>query len=354
MNVISQIFKNKKSLPLNIFIDKALYNKKYGYYSKKNPIGYRGDFITAPLVSELFGEMLAIWCFAFWEKLGKPKNINIVELGPGEGSLCITLIKVFSRFKIFNNAFEIKLLEKSKFLQKIQEKKIISKKVKWIKSIEEINNKPTIFVANEFYDSLPIKQFLLKKNIWHERFVKYVNEEKLIFQDKKTNLNSLNYLIQLGLTKKQKIVEFPIEAIKYLKSVAKIIKQHDGGMICFDYGYRKIKMSNSLQSVKKHNYSKILSNVGNSDITHHINFNLLSKIIKNLGLQLGGITEQGIFLQKMGIVQRPNILTKNVNFKVKADFYYRLKRLLDKREMGQIFKVIFFKKKGIKFNLGFK
>ena len=126
MNVISQIFKDKKSLPLNTFIDKALYNKKYGYYSKKNPIGAKGDFITAPLISELFGEMLGIWCIAFWEKLGKPKNINIVELGSGEGSLCMTLIKVFSRFKMFNDAFEIKLLEKSKFLRKIQEKKIIS------------------------------------------------------------------------------------------------------------------------------------------------------------------------------------------------------------------------------------
>ena len=354
MNVISKIFKDKKSLPLNIFIDKALYNKKYGYYSKKNPIGIKGDFITAPLISELFGEMIGIWCVAFWEKLGKPKNINIVELGPGEGSLCMTLIKVFSRFKIFNNALEIKLLEKSKFLKQIQKSKISSNKVKWIKNINEIKNGPTIFLANEFFDALPIKQFILKKNIWHERFVKYINKKKLIFCDKKINLNNLNHLAQLGLIKKQKIIEFPIEAIKYLKSISEIIKKHGGGMICFDYGYKKVKMSNSLQSVKKHNYSNLLSNVGNIDITHHINFNLFSRIIKNLGLHLGGITEQRIFLQKMGIIHRANILTRNVNFHVKADIYYRLKRLLDRNEMGQLFKVMFFKKKGLKFNLGFK
>ncbi len=354
MNVISQIFKDKKSLPLNIFIDKALYNKKYGYYPKKNPIGTRGDFITAPLISELFGEMVGIWCIAFWEKLGKPRNINIVELGPGDGSLCIILIKVFSRFKMFNDAYEIKLLEKSKFLRKMQEKKITYKKVKWIKNIKEIKKGPTIFIANEFFDALSIKQFILKKDIWHERFVKYINEEKLIFYDKKTNLTNLNYLAQLGLTKKQKIIEFPLEAIEYLKSISKIIKKKDGGMICFDYGYKKTKMSNSLRSVKKHNYSKILSNVGNSDITHHINFNLFSKIIKNLGLQLERIAEQGIFLQKMGIIHRANILTKDANFNVKANIYYRLKRLLDRNEMGKMFKVMFFKKKGVKFNLGFK
>ncbi len=224
MNVISQIFKDKKSLPLNTFIDRALYNKKYGYYSKKNPIGAKGDFITAPLISELFGEMVAIWCIAFWEKLKKPKNINIVELGPGEGSLCMTLIKVFSRFKIFNNAFEIKLLEKSKFLRKIQEKKITSKKVRWIKSIEEIKNGPAIFIANEFFDALPIKQFVLKKGIWHERFVKCIDDEKLIFYDKKANLNNIKRFARLGLAKKQKFIEFPIEAIKYLTSISNKIR----------------------------------------------------------------------------------------------------------------------------------
>ena len=104
-------------------------------------------------------------------------------------------------------------------------------------------------------------------------------------------------------------------------------------MICFDYGYKNNKMSNSLQSVKQHSYSKLLSNVGKADITHHINFNLFSKIIKDLGLQLEGIIDQGIFLQKMGITHRANILTKNVSFKVKADVYYRLKRLINQNKM---------------------
>jgi len=195
---------------------------------------------------------------------------------------------------------------------------------------------------------------VLKKGIWHERYVKCKNDEKLIFYDKKANLNNIKHFARLSLTKNQKFIEFPIEAIKYLTSISKIIKKHDGGMICFDYGYKKIKMSDSLQSVKKHDYSKILLNVGNSDITHHINFNLFSKIIRNLDLHLEGIVEQGIFLQKMGIIHRANILTKNVNFNVKADVYYRLKRLISRNEMGKIFKVIFFNKKGMKFNLGFK
>ena len=115
-----------------------------------------------------------------------------------------------------------------------------------------------------------------------------------------------------------------------------------------------LRKSYSLQSIKKHKFSDLLLNVGESDITHHINFGLFSKIIKELELQFEGITEQGIFLKKMGIIQRANILTKNINFKNKANVYYRLKRLIDPSQMGRLFKVFVFKKKGIRFNLGFK
>ena len=354
MNIVSKIFKNKKSLPLNTFIDKALYNQSYGYYSSKNPLGARGDFLTAPLISELFGEMLGIWCVSFWEKLGSPNKIIICELGPGDGSLCSTLINVFSKFKSFNAALEIKLLEKSKFLKKIQRNKITSSKVKWIKNINKIKSGPIIFIANEFFDSLPIKQFFFKNGIWYERHIKYLDKKKLIFHNKKTSNYNLKNLINWQLTKNQKIVEFPIESIRYLKSLSKIIKKYNGGMICFDYGYKKSQMSDSLQSIKKHKFSNLLLNVGESDITHHVNFGLFSKIIKELGLQLERIAEQGIFLKRMGIIQRANVLTKNINFKNKANIYYRLKRLIDPNEMGQLFKVFFFKKKGIRFSLGFK
>ena len=94
--------KNGNHIPLDKFIDQALYNKKYGFYMKKNPFGKGGDFITSPLISNLFGEMLAIWCVAFWEHIGKPRKILLVELGPGEGSLCVDLLKTFKQLKLGN------------------------------------------------------------------------------------------------------------------------------------------------------------------------------------------------------------------------------------------------------------
>ena len=118
----------KKSIPLDEFINISLYDKNFGYYIKKNPFGKSGDFITSPLITNLFAEMLAIWCVAYWENLGKPKKILIVELGPGEGSLCKDLLNTFKKFKSFYKSLEINLLEISAKLKKVQKKKLIIKK----------------------------------------------------------------------------------------------------------------------------------------------------------------------------------------------------------------------------------
>ena len=123
MNFNSKIFENNKNIPLDNFINKALYDLEYGFYMKKNPIGANGDFITSPNISILFSEMLAIWCISFWKKLGCPKKVTIVEIGPGDGSLSLGLIKTFCNFKKFDKAYNLKLLEKSEYLIKIQKKK---------------------------------------------------------------------------------------------------------------------------------------------------------------------------------------------------------------------------------------
>ena len=354
MNIVSKIFKNKKTLPLNIFLEKILYNKKYGYYSKKNPFGIKGDFITSPMISKLFGEIIGIWCVAFWEKLRFPKKIKIVEMGPGNGELSLSLINVFSNFKEFNKSFELILLEKSKKLKKEQKQKLKSEKVKWIRSLEEIKSGPIIFLSNEFFDALPIKQFIKKNNLLYERYVKNIDNKKIIFCDKKNKSKILNKKIYKNFFKNKNFIEFPIDAIKLLEIISKKIKKFDGGIIFFDYGYSKNNATDTLQSVKKHKYSNVLKNLGNSDITHLIDFDFFSFFLKENGLQLEGVVKQGTFLKKMGIVERANIISKNMTFKEKADLFYRLKRLIDEKEMGDLFKVLFFKKKGLNFSLGFK
>ena len=344
---------NNKHIPFDKFIDIALYHKKTGYYMKKNPFGKDGDFITAPNISILFSEMLAIWCLAFWEHLGCPKKINIIELGAGNGEMMYQMIKVFERFDKFRESSNYFILEKSQFLKKIQKEKLNSHKITWLNSINKLKNGPNIFLANEFFDALPIKQFIKKNNKWYEKSIKKNNINKFEFVNVITNIKDLEKKIKINLSKNQKIIEFSPLTYDYLNIISKKINTFQGGLLIVDYGYLKKKMRDSLQSVYKHNFNNVLDNFGKSDITYNLNFFLLKKIVKKLNLKVVGLTSQRNFLTKLGILNRAEILTKNLQFSKKADIYYRIKRLIDRNFMGELFKVMFVTGKNIKFKLGF-
>ena len=344
---------NNKHISFDKFVDIALYHKKTGYYMKKNPFGKDGDFITAPNISILFSEMLAIWCIAFWEHLGYPKKINIIELGAGNGEMMYQMIKVFERFNKFRESSNYFILEKSQFLKKIQKKKLNSHKITWLNSINKLKNGPNIFLANEFFDALPIKQFIKKKNKWYEKSIKKNNINKYEFVNVITNIKNLEKKIEINLSKNQKIIEFSPLTYDYLNIISKKINTFQGGLLIVDYGYLKKKMRDSLQSVYKHNFNNVLDNFGKSDITYNLNFFLLKKIVKKLNLKVAGLTSQRNFLTRLGILDRAEILAKNLQFSKKADIYYRIKRLIDRNFMGELFKVMFVTGKNIKFKLGF-
>ena len=344
---------NNKHISFDKFVDIALYHKKTGYYMKKNPFGKDGDFITAPNISILFSEMLAIWCIAFWEHLGYPKKINIIELGAGNGEMMYQMIKVFERFNKFRGSSNYFILEKSQFLKKIQKKKLNSHKITWLNSINKLKNGPNIFLANEFFDALPIKQFIKKNNKWYEKSIKKNNINKYEFVNVITNIKNLEKKIEINLSKNQKIIEYSPLTYKYLNIISKKINAFQGGLLIVDYGYLQKKMKNSLQSIYKHNFNNVLDNFGKSDITYNLNFFLLKKIVKKLNLKVVGLTSQKNFLTKLGILDRAEILAKNLQFSKKADIYYRIKRLIDRNFMGELFKVMFVTGKNIKFKLGF-
>jgi len=353
MNKIINILKQKKSIPLDQFIDISLYDKKFGYYMKKNPFGKKGDFITAPLISNLFAEMIAVWCVAFWENIGKPRKILLVELGPGDGSLCKDLLVAFRKFEKFYDSLEINLLEISNKLKAIQKIKINNKKVKWVNKIEDINGGPIIFLGNEFFDALPIKQIYKKEKLFLEKYIALSKNKKMKLLYKKADTILIKHLQKLNLTSANGIIEYPLVALKFLKSIAKKINKFGGGLLILDYGYLAKKNQNTLKSFKNHKYVNLLSTPHSIDITSYLNFDLFNKILVNNNLNVKKTTTQGEFLKKVGIMERANIISKKMTFKEKANMYFRLKRLVDYNEMGNTFKVLFAQKKGNKFSLGF-
>ena len=347
--------KTKKilNLPLDKFINYCLYNKEFGYYMKKYPFGKDGDFVTAPNVSRLFSEMIAIWVFSFWQSLGSPKKFNLIELGAGNGEMMRVMIESLKNFPAFFKSCNFIIHEKSSSLINIQKKKLLKNKIVWAKKITRLKNIPSIFVANEFFDALAIKQFMKKNNMWFEKFVRLKDSRDAQFNEKKINIKEYEKKIDLKLSQNQDFIEYSELGAKYLKDVGKIIKKNSGGFLIIDYGYNENKMKNTIQGVIKHKYTNILKNIGKSDITHNINFKLFQKIINNLGGLNHNFTTQKNFLTRMGINERAEIISKNYSFKKKADMYYRLKRLIHQEQMGNLFKVMLIKNKKNRFNLGF-
>jgi NADH dehydrogenase [ubiquinone] 1 alpha subcomplex assembly factor 7 len=347
--------KNKKNdlFTLDEFIEKSLYDKKNGYYMKKNPFGEDGDFITAPNISILFSEMIAIWIISFWEKLDYPKRFNLVELGAGNGEMMRILISTFNKFPKFKKSCKINILEKSELLKKTQKINIKEKKIKWLNNLNELDNFPCIFIANEFFDALPIKQFLKKEKKWYERYINFTNKKKLEYLDIPFDMPKFEKKIKFKISYKQKFIEFSPLAAKYLKNIMNKIKHNNGGILIIDYAYLETKMKNTLQAVSKHKYCNILKGFRKSDITYNLNFNLIKKMVKQLGSYSSLCTNQKQFLTKLGILERAAILSKNMPFSKKADIYFRIKRLIDERQMGDLFKVMFITNHKNKFKLGF-
>ena len=347
--------KNKKNdlFTLDKFIEESLYNKKYGYYMKKNPFGQSGDFITAPNISILFSEMIAIWVISFWEKMNRPKQFNLIELGAGNGEMMRVLVDTFNNFPQFKRSCKINILEKSELLKKTQKDKIKNKKIKWLNNLNGLNNFPCIFIANEFFDALPIKQFLKKEKKWYERHVNFANNENLEYFDIPFDMKKFEKQIKFKISHKQTFIEYSPLTTKYLKTIIDKIKLNNGGILIIDYAYFEKEMKNTLQAVSKHKYCNVLKGFRNSDITYNISFNLINKIIKKLGPCSSLSTTQKKFLTKLGILNRAEMLSKNMVFSKKADIYFRIKRLIDESQMGNLFKVMFITNHKNKFKLGF-
>ena len=179
------------------------------------------------------------------------------------------------------------------------------------------------------------------------------NPKEPKYQDIPFNIKELEKKIKFKISDKQNFIEYSPIGIRYLENVLNKVKLNDGGFLIIDYGYTEKKIKNTLQAVSKHMYSNVLDSYGKSDITHNISFDLFNRIIKKLGSLSAVTTKQRNFLTKLGIFERAEIISRNIPFSKKVDIFYRIKRLIDKNQMGDLFKVLFITKKENKFTLGF-
>tara|TARA_B100000965_G_scaffold310427_1_gene269781 strand:+ start:840 stop:1880 length:1041 start_codon:yes stop_codon:yes gene_type:complete len=343
--------KENFKIPLDKFIDSALYHPKNGYYMQKIPFGQHGDFITAPNISKIFSEMIFLWLISYWKKFHTDRKINIVELGAGNGEMMFQIITSAKRFKKFYKKCNFAIFEKSNKLIKLQKEKLKKNKVTWLKNLDKLKNKPTIFFGNEFLDALPIKQFINYNKIWYEIYIKK-QAKAYNFTKIKCDIKKIEKKLKLKISKKQNFLEISFEELKIIQILNNIITKNGGCILLIDYAYTNQKMFDTLQAVKNHRKVNVLKEVGSSDISHMINVNFLKKYAKKLNLKVDCNTQRE-FLLNLGIMKRAEILAAKKNFLEKANIFYRVNRLIDKKQMGELFKVMHLYKKNQKFNLGF-
>lgn len=325
----------------NMPLDQFLFIVTQFYYANSKSLGADGDFITAPEISQMFGEIIGIWCSNQWLNNNRPK-LALIELGPGNGYLMQDLLRSTKNIPEFHNSIQsIILIETSKKLELAQKNALLhySKEIDiyWLDSIKQIadhiNNTYTIIIANEFFDALPIKQFIRSKRGFHEVAIR-LDKDNLV-------LHSLPFEVTLKTNfdyKHGEIAEISPLANSSAFEIAQLIKKNKGAAIIIDYGYLIPPLTSTLQAIRNHKkYSNIFSSIGQSDITSLVDFQNLINIFTEQSLQYVFNT-QAEFLLSYGIKQRAEALVKYGADITNID--RQLDILLNANKMGSLFKVL--------------
>lgn len=338
--------------PLSIasFMDRALYDPNYGYYTTTFPIGKQGDFITAPEISQLFGDVLGAYLCAMWQALGSPSRVLLVECGPGRGTLMRDILRATSHAEAFQKAISCHMIETSPSLTSIQQKTLSHIKeipIHWHQSLELLpTDAPILLVANEFLDAFPIEQYCLHHEVWHERRItSNPTATEFDFVECKTSHAQHAYLSSTyPRAKEGDIVELSPATQGWCNDLASRLEKQRGHACIIDYGHyipanQRTAFISTLQAARKHTYSDVLKDVGKADLTAHVDFYAIGELFSSYtNLAVGGPWTQGDFLQSLHIHIRADRLMKNSPHP--ASIQHDLNRLISPAEMGELFKVL--------------
>ncbi len=289
------------------------------YYSTRDPFGAKGDFTTAPEISQMFGEMIGAFLADAWIKMGSPSPVLLAEAGPGRGTLMADICRATKKVPGFHDAIRIHLIEMSPVLIERQRESLKDYDVVWADRLENLPGEiPLLFVANEFLDALPIRQFQFQDGAWFERLVGF-DGEKFTF-----GLAPAPHSLPGG--KKGDVFETAPAREGFVKELAARIRAQGGAALLVDYGHDRHGPGDTLQAVKNHQYVDVLSNIGEADLTSHVDFESLARAAE--GVAVYGPVGQGDFLKALGIELRAERLNQPV----------ALERLTV--QMGQLFRVM--------------
>jgi NADH dehydrogenase [ubiquinone] 1 alpha subcomplex assembly factor 7 len=327
-------------MPLDRYMALCLSHPDLGYYNKGEPVGARGAFITAPEISQMFGELIGAWCHAMWAAIGAPGKFYWVELGPGRGTLFADMLRIARLDPAFLRAGHGLLVDASPLLQQSQRSRLKDSPIpiQWAETPEEIpSDAPLIIVANEFFDALPIRQAVKGQRAWHERMVGLRTlEQSLAFGLSPQILNDALIPAPLRSAPEGAVVEFSPARDAAMRTLANRIQSQCGAALIVDYGYEGPKLGDTFQAMRAHGYADPLEAPGDADLTAHVDFAALRAAAQ--GVSILGPVGQGRFLDGLGLPQRAAKLKAVATPAQAAEIEAAARRLTHPEAMGDLFK----------------
>ena len=331
-------------MPVGEYMALCLSDPTHGYYVTRDPLGASGDFITAPEISQMFGELIGLWTAAVWTQLGSPENIRLVELGPGRGTLMKDALRAVKVLPAFRDAVVLHLVEMSPVLRAQQERALAEENLPmhWHGALDDVPPGPAIIIANEFFDALPVHQAVKTPSGWHERCVEVGADDKLAFTAAQEPIPHFDSVVP------QRLREAPVTSIYEWRAdtaamaLGRRIAVEGGAALVIDYGHSESALGDTLQALHRHSYADVLGNPGGADLTAHVDFEAFTRAAEAMGANAFGPIDQSTFLRRLGIETRAAKLKARATREAAADIDSALKRLIGHGagNMGELFKVV--------------
>jgi SAM-dependent MidA family methyltransferase len=318
--IIREIIALQGPMPFDEYMALCLYHPQHGYYMTRDPFGAKGDFITAPEISQIFGEMVALWAIEAWQKLGSPSRFTLLECGPGRGTLMHDLLRAAGVAPDFLNAADVRLMEISPYLRGKQQETLQAHKIMWVDGVDELPAQPTLMIGNEFFDAFPVKRFQGKK------------EQRVIIKD---NLLAFEDGGEGTISEASPSIE------KWLHDFCPLLKANGGAALVIDYAHANAEGADSLQALRGHKYVSVFEAPGEADITAYVDFALLQKLATGHGLTCSPVASQRDFLLHYGLALRLERLLAS-HAAESQTLIEGAARLTDINGMGGLFKALAF------------
>ena len=348
MNPLGEILARRIRIagPITVadYMAEALGHPQYGYYKQGDPFGLEGDFITAPEISQMFGELAGAWCAVVWQSMGSPAPVRLVELGPGRGTLMADALRGTRKVPGFHAALDLHMVETSPFLRNRQAETLRQAAPAiapaWHDSFDEVPAGPLLLVTNELFDALPIHQFEYQGGRWLERMVA-LDESGGRFAFRLGAPGAVFGLAQLPpIARQGMIVELCPAGIALAGAIGRRVADYGGAALVIDYGHDGSAFGDSLQAVRRHGKHDILVDPGSADLAAHVDFGALARAASDAEATVYGPVAQNALLERLGIHARAEALRRNATPAQAADIGSATERLLHLEQMGTLFKAL--------------